>query len=123
MYTVPSIRTLETIAPDRATARRLRVILGADLTNDLLPEETRRWLAVCYHRPTVQELRLHAANVLLGTHGVEHVPAGRGRRSPAFDYCNTGDAYAPTLIRYADGRRRRYVVASWGDLVERGQYE
>lgn len=124
MYTVPSLRTLETLT-DRTTARAVRAILTADpdLIDTILPDVTQRWIAACYHRPSTAEIRMHAADTLLGTYGVEHVPAGRGPRSPAFDYCNTGDTYAPTLIRYADGRRRRYVVASWGDLVERGQYE
>ena len=54
----------------------------------------------------------------LGTFGVEGSEAGRGRRSPAFDYLNTGDAYELTVLHV----RGRYTVGTWGDIVERGDY-
>jgi hypothetical protein len=54
------------------------------------------------------------------TFGVEYVPAGHNARSPGFEYLNTGDTYAPTIIRLDTGR---YIVSSWGDIVERGNYD
>lgn len=63
-------------------------------------------------------LAVEATFTDLGTFGVEHTPAGNNRRSPAFDYLNTGDSYELTLI-FINGRFR---VGCWGDLVERGSY-
>ena len=54
----------------------------------------------------------------LGTFGVEGSEAGRGRRSPAFDYLNTGETYELTVLYI----RGRYTVGTWGDIVERGDY-
>lgn len=55
----------------------------------------------------------------LGTFGVENIHEGRNKKSPAIDYLNTGDSYEMTLM-YIRGRFR---VGSWGDIVERGNYE
>lgn len=55
----------------------------------------------------------------LDTHGVEHIPQGHNRKSPAITYCNTGDTYGTTVL-YVNGR---YRVGSWGDIVERGNYD
>ena len=55
----------------------------------------------------------------LGTFGVEYIPEGHGRHSPAIDYLNAGDAYTTTLL-YVRGR---FQIGCWGDLVERGNYD
>lgn len=54
----------------------------------------------------------------LGTFGVEYIPAGSNKRSPAITYLNTGDCYDLTLM-YVNGRFR---LGCWGDIVERGNY-
>ena len=78
----------------------------------------------CYNPPGMTYKRMTALNAVAGTYGVEAVwHAGESANdctsSPAFEYLNTGDTYALTIIRWADGR---YRVASWGDIVERGNY-
>lgn len=55
----------------------------------------------------------------LGTFGVEHIPRGRNRRSPAIDYLNAGDTYEITVL-YVSGQFR---AGDWGYYVERGRYE
>lgn len=55
----------------------------------------------------------------LGTFGVEYIPQGTDRRSPAIDYLNAGDAYELTVL-YVNGQFR---VGDWGYYVERGNYE
>jgi len=62
--------------------------------------------------------RLAAANDALGFYGVEHIEAGKNKKSPAIDYCNSGDTYKFTIL-LVNGSFR---VGSWGDLVERGNY-
>lgn len=56
---------------------------------------------------------------ILGTHGVEYIPAGHNAKSPAITYCNAGDAYATTIL-LVNGRFR---IGCWGDIVERGNYD
>lgn len=63
-------------------------------------------------------LAVEAAFPDLGTFGVEGIEAGKGSRSPAIDYLNTGDSYELTLLHV----RGRYRVGCWGDYVERGNY-
>jgi len=59
----------------------------------------------------------------LGTFGVEYICGGYGKKSPSFDYLNTGDTYCPTIIYKYDGRKNPWCIASWGDIVERGNYD
>jgi hypothetical protein len=60
------------------------------------------------------------ANKVLGGFGVEHVFAGRGTNSPSFDYINTGDTYNLTVLKK---KGKRCCLTTWGDVVERGNYE
>lgn len=62
----------------------------------------------------------HIDEVLAGF-GVEYVPKGRNRKSPAFRYVNMGDTYDMTIVRMEESGA--YRVCSWGDIVERGDYE
>lgn len=65
------------------------------------------------------ESRLERIDAVLGTHGVEYIPAGHNLKSPAIYYCNTGDTYGTTVLR-VNGTFR---VGCWGDIVERGHYD
>lgn len=64
------------------------------------------------------QTRMQRIDRILRTFGVEYVPIGAGANSPPFYYCNAGDSYAVTVIK----RKGRFIVSSWGDLVERGRY-
>lgn len=74
-----------------------------------------------YYPHLTSTLKLEALNEILGTFGVEYIPAGRGRLSPALEYCNTGDLYAGTILYLPE--RRQWRVGSVGDWVERGEYD
>jgi hypothetical protein len=63
---------------------------------------------------------IETLNGILGGHGVEYIPAGRGHKSLGFHYVNFGDPYITTIVRFDDGR---YRIASWGSIVERGNYD
>jgi len=61
---------------------------------------------------------LHAMNAVLGTYGVEGLgPPRGGDYAPPYEYLNTGDTYAGTLI--FDRDKDRLFVGSWGDVVEK----
>ena len=120
---LPSVRTLRTICPDRAP--ELRRVLEADraallamLAYPTSYRVTAQWVGACYHAPATADIRLAIADEILGTHGVESIPAGRNRRSPAIEYCNAGDPYIPTLLRVNGS----YRVGDWGSITERGDY-
>jgi len=55
---------------------------------------------------------LHAADHFMSGNGVERIP---GR--PGLMFVNMGDTYDTTLIY--DYKTNRFVVSSWGDIVER----
>jgi len=63
--------------------------------------------------------RMERIDQVLRTFGVEYIPAGKGRRSPAILYCNAGDTYDTTVLKI----NGRFSVGCWGDIVERGNYE
>ncbi len=118
----PSINTLLAVTEgDRMIARQIRAIMqGPARAAVAWPESARRHDAyvdggVWYHDAT----RMERINAILGTHGVEYVPKGTGRKSPAFHFCNVGESYAVTIVKLEGDRFR---VASWGNLVERGDY-
>lgn len=56
---------------------------------------------------------------IIDAYGVEYIPQGKNKRSPAITYVNLGDTYDTTVL-FVKGRFR---IGSWGDIVERGNYE
>lgn len=117
----PSVRRLvAALGITPAVARQVRgVIHGRIDPCDVSPAAHKRAM-LAFHPHAAHVLKLEALNELLGMYGVEHVPAGRSvRRSPRFDYLNTGETYATTILRFSGGR---YRIGSWGDQVERGNY-
>ncbi len=78
--------------------------------------ENIRWCNVGWLRAYA----LRAMNIILGTHGVECLT--REQESdcftlgPAYEYLNTGDAYAATLVYHRDSDAIR--IGSWGDIAE-----
>ena len=77
-----------------------------------------RMFGACYYRPSFQSVKLEAINDLMDGCGVEYIAAGSNKRSPSIEYVNVGKTYLDTVL----WTRGRYVVGSWGDIVERGNY-
>ena len=105
--------------PD-GTSKAIRAILECKAVESVcdLNEAASRMFSACYHRPTLQSVKLEAINDIMDGYGVEYIPAGRNRRSPAIEYINVGHTYRATIMWV----RGRYVVGCWGDIVERGNY-
>ena len=119
--TRPSIKTLMTIPNvTREDAIKIRAIMLARPTEPTIKTSVHDRASVLVNgewlRPAT---RLEAIDKILETFGVEYQRPGRGQRSPAFYYCNTGDSYASTILKV----NGRYRVGCWGDIVERGNYE
>jgi hypothetical protein len=110
---IPSATTLTFITDTRGAALALRRLLDGRADPLTVSEAAARWDRQCYHRPGRVALTMEAANELLGGYGVEAVESADG--GVLFTYVNMGDTYTLTLVRHAG----RYLVASWGDLVER----
>lgn len=72
--------------------------------------------AMKHERP---EHAMGIIDIYLNTHGVEYIPQGHDKRSPAITYCNAGDPYTATIL-HVNGR---YRIGCWGDIVERGNYD
>lgn len=85
---------------------------------------TEQWVRRCLHRPHEGELVMHAINEVIGMHGVEGVgPVSRKRDAaadyaPAYDYCNTGDPYALTILR--NNERGSFFIGCWATYAEEG---
>jgi hypothetical protein len=116
----PSIKTIAAgLQIDGHTARTIREVLDGTLDPCDVSPQAAAYERQCYHPPANYLLKLYAINELLQAHGVEYVPAGAGRHSPAFEYVNMGDTYTATVLRLTGGR---YRIGCWGDIVERGNY-
>lgn len=111
----PSIKSLQTLTQCADKARELKRILTmrrAEL--EALPAGAAR-VRECYHPPSTPDLRLTCLDAALGTYGVDSF---RARDGSWVDYLNTGDAYAPTIVRF----RGNYRVTDWGSIAERHEY-
>lgn len=86
---------------------------------DVTPADARAIRAIMQDRGDHHETRLQRIDRILGTFGVEYIPAGRNAKSPAIYYCNAGDTYTTTVLKV----NGRFIVGCWGDIVERGNYE
>lgn len=95
-------------------------VLADLLTGELDPEDvpdTAQWVRDCYHRPSDDEMVMHAANTLLDGHGVEYVQPediGDGDEVSGIEYVNQGDPYVPTLVHFEGAT----YLAGQGDMVE-----
>ena len=99
------------------TAGRANVTRAIRILRGTLPPESVEGVPDRGHRVSRQ---LQACDALLGTHGVEVIrdPKADFDADPVYEYLNTGDSYAATLV-YASERHRSWLVVGWGDLVER----
>ena len=117
-YRIPALlRDLRAAFPDDDPDGAFAVLTGA--VDAATEPQTAALLARCHYAPSRNELKLHAADAMLGGYGVEFIARGRNDRSPAIDYVNVGDPYTPTLL-LVNGIFR---VGAWGDIVERGHYD
>ncbi len=119
---LPSIKTLKIIAHERAAELRQVLEVSTRVELEALLDKypvTAAWYRSCYHPMAFGTAKLSIASEITECYGVEYIPAGRGHKSPAIEYCNAGDTYAATLM-YVSGRG--YRVGCYGDIVERGEY-
>lgn len=109
---LPSIKTLSTVFDN---AKRAREILEMTRAQLMELEACIKRDAECLNSPKTYDLRMTALNALdSGLFGMESVSSTKDEYA---DYLNTGDTYAPTLIRF----RGNYRVQSLGDFIEAAQ--
>ena len=116
---IPSTKTLDRAFPGKGKALRRLLESAAAVREHPAALELVR---TCYHPPGLSYQRMTALNHEAGTFGIECIwHAGEGPDSctgtPAFEYLNTGDMYAATIVRASNGR---YRVADIGSIIERG---
>lgn len=111
---LPSINRLALVFGERA--QEARSLLEGSISPDTYPSVA-SWVSQCWNPPTKRDRLLRALDEIAETYGVEAIFENSSRMSPAFEYLNTGDPYAPTLIY--DHDTNRFRVTSWGDIVER----
>ena len=115
MSNLPSIKTIQTaLSCTNEIAKKIRLIFEGNLDPCEAHIQCANWVKSCYNEPSRHEKMLFAIDCLLDNHGVEYLECKGGRN---YSYSNTGDTYALTVIR--DHRNARWIVASWGDLVEK----
>ena len=117
----PSVRRIQSVQNiDLDVAKTIRKVMEAD-THEAVCELSRRasdYVRSCYHRPALSHVKMYAIDELFESYGVEYIGKGYSQKSPAIEYCNSGDGYNPTVM-LVNGRFR---VGCWADIVERGNY-
>lgn len=107
---LPSIKTLSAVFNDPKQARAILEMTRAQLIET---EAGAARVRDCLNPPSTPDIRMHVLNACdAGLHGVEAIRLRDG--CDFAEYLNTGETYAPTLIRY----NGRYRVQSVGDFVE-----
>ena len=116
----PSVKALTTqlhITEDEANT--VRGLIKGTVDPETV-EATEGWVRQCHHRPPDSDLILHAIDATLNTHGVEYIGGGPQDTwdwRPDYEYCNTGDSYAATIIR--NNETGAYFIGDWGTIAER----
>jgi len=107
----PSVKTLKPLAEQAdngVTALRIRKVLDG---RTLLTREDG------FLGGDMKLAKLCAIDKLVGNHGIEFVRFECARREgthEGFEFSNTGDSYATTLILYEG----RFYVTGWADMLE-----
>lgn len=114
---LPSVKTIMRTGCDKDVAKKIRLLFEGKLNPCDVSESCNRWVNKCYHTPKMVEQVLHAIDDLLDNHGVECITRDNDTQILLYEYSNTGDAYSTTIVR--DYRNSRWLVATWGDLVEK----
>ena len=105
----PSIAAIESEFPGKGKlAKAIFRMRRSELES--LPAGLAR-IRECYHAPSTSDVRMHCLDALLETFGIE---AFQTRNGTWVEYLNTGETYAPTIIRM----NGHYRIASWGDIAE-----
>lgn len=123
---VPSVKTLTEIGIDDEKARLLRCVLklqtcvGAETMIGSIRQpgpfpKTVSWRMQLCGSPSLVDVQMQLANEIIEGCGVEHCGEVDMRNGPPLLYINLGDTYQATLCRF----RGRFIVSSWGDVVER----
>ncbi len=108
-YRSPSITSIDSAFAGKGKEAKEIFQMGRDEL-ELLPAGNAR-VKECCHSPSTPDVRLHCLDALLETSGVE---AFQTRNGTWVEYLNTGDTYAPTIVRM----NGHYRIASWGDIAE-----
>ena len=96
-----------------------RLIRGIDSPDNY--QSVKHWCAQCYNPPPYGEKLREAINEAMGGHGIESIRQKDYLVGYYADtrylYVNRGDTYDITLVY--DTESDKFIVASWGNLVER----
>jgi hypothetical protein len=114
---LPSVKTLDSAFPGHG--KELRKVL--EMNRSQLSEHPAgaARLSACHNPPKTYDLRLHVLDSIAETCGVEYIAHKDDTFHEVYglEYLNTGDTYTRTIIY--DHNKSRYLVSSWGGIVER----
>jgi hypothetical protein len=82
---------------------------------------TARWVAQCYHCPSITELKMSMIDEVLDNYGVEGINLDEHGFNCWFSYSNNGRTYKAT-IGYCP-LAGEFIVTSWGDYYEWAERE
>jgi len=101
---IPSVKTMVKHGFTLEQAKQIRQLMEKFRENN------------SYH--VIPTYTLQKISDIIDGFGMESIQEGNNSRSPAIYYVNMGDTYDTTIL-WVNGNFR---VGSWGDIVERGNY-
>jgi len=117
----PSVNRISEIKGiDKESAKLVRAIMQEKSRENLenLPiyekyyQNTGKFMYNCH---SMRELRIFLIDLVLNGFGVESAQDNNGHY---LEWVNLGDTYDLTVCYY----QNRFIVSSWGDIVERGNF-
>lgn len=116
----PNSLLAEYLHTDLATIKKVKQIIRGTL-DPLSFKSASQYKNQCYNTPADYLLKLYALNELLELFGVEAIE-NKGIYINSYfgnftyDYLNTGDTYALTIIRC--NKTGKFFISSWGNVAE-----
>lgn len=118
VYKAPSMKTLQVLHwLDDNQRKQVRDLIHGRI-NPLKYTSVSQWNKQCFHPITWHDATMKALDEVLETFGVETI-WHKGKVKA--EYCNTGEAYTPTIVYRHD--IDAFQLTSWGDLVERYNWD
>ena len=118
----PSVKTItQRLSVSKEKAKEIRGLMEGDINPDDY-ESVKKWMQRCYDKPRRVERVMEAINEILGGYGVEQITDSQWDNywcDGGLLYVNMGDTYTETICY--DTRKNKWIVSSWGNIVERNE--
>lgn len=117
---LPSVATISKLVSCPKLAKEIRQRMESIINGRKIIAATRAEYLLQEIESAIESARQADDSIRFQSFGVEYIPTGSNKKSPSIWYLNTGGTYEHTFL-ILDCQSIR--IGSWGDIVEKGNYE